>query len=94
MKLRDRIRKYLGTDNAQAVMNRMDTCASAISKHALELERMRDEQTRLRALIVENFEQTKPASIEAIDAIFKETRDRLDVVMVCLDNFRDAMARR
>lgn len=55
---------------------------------------MRDESLRLRELITQHWADNKPASIEAIDAIFKETRDRLDLVMVLSDQLRDLTSRR
>lgn len=55
---------------------------------------MRDESMRLRELIVQHWADNKPASIEAIDAIFKETRDRLDLVMVLSDQLREQTRRR
>jgi hypothetical protein len=85
MKIRDRVRGYLGIFD---LYDRLDQQTQS-NRRAIEV--LRDEQMRLRVLIVEKFDQNKPASVEAFDAIMRETRDRLDIVMVCLDSFNQTI---
>lgn len=103
--MRDKIRKYLGInellEESQVWNKELSNQISIINtlKYRFDdvderLEGMTESIDRLRMLISDHWAENQPASIMAIDAIFKETRDRLDVVMVCLDSFKDSMVRR
>ncbi len=91
MEIKQRIRELLGIDEIRADITLIFEDVEKIHQQNKEIY---DACLRLRILLVEKFDQNKPASIEGIDAIFRETRDRLDVVMITLDSFKDAMERR
>jgi hypothetical protein len=102
MKIRDRIRRFLGTEDLLAESAHWN---KELSKQSAELAASRkdlikkladiyDAELRMRALIVGEFGKMKPASNEFLDALFKENRDRLDMVMVSLDSFAEKVGRR
>ncbi len=89
--IRTKIRKFLGIED---LLEESAKWNQELSKFSLELARLREEDTRLRTLIVGEFGKMKPASNEFLDAIFKENRDRLDLLMNVVDSMRDQLVRR
>jgi len=93
MTIKDRIRGWLGItellkSNATIITGNI-VLYEDIKKIHGDLLNVYDANLRMRALIVEEFGKMQPASAAFIDAIFKENRDRLDIIMTVLDGFRE-----
>lgn len=95
--MRDAIRKWLGLDaiasdaaDIKQSLTALRDEGEAICRFA---ESAADSGIRLRKTLAEKWTEKNPASFEAIDAIFKENRDRLDMVMLAVDRLSSILGR-
>lgn len=96
MIIRDKIRRFLGIEDLLAESAEWN---KQFSKHSAELsgiKRLVEHTNAQFSALRQQIEDGKiqPASVAFIDAIFKENRDRMDLVLVAVDQLKYAGMRR
>lgn len=96
LKIRDAVRRWLGTDMVKSYYSiQAELAAIRLGDNRTRemLAQLRDESTRTRKLIAENFHDLKPASNEFIGVMFQQQEARLDAVMIACDQMKEMFQR-
>ena len=90
MTIQERVKKCTGI---AGLMQENARQTVEMRKITLELERLRDEDLRLRKLVAEKFADLLPASPEFIDEIRKQLECKIDQCILACDRIADAVQR-